>query len=1859
MEEFNRAPYFDDYDPNSNHLHVLFKDGAPIQTRELNNMQSIMQNQIRSFGEHVFKNGSRVSNARTTEVTYDYIIPSGISTWNNAAIDYSYIPIDSTLTGLATQLTATIIHVEPASDATANQIVIYLKYNGTAVDGETRQFIPGEVIQLSSPMDTKGAFYSINLPCPTCGGTLPPVPTLGKGTLYIVEDGVFFLNGMFIQSARQTIAISPLVPVSTKSETFDVGLYVYERIITSDEDGSLLDSSLGYPNFTAPGADRYQIDLILSKQKLNVEKGIPFIKLASYIGGQRINEKADSEYAEIEKELAKRTYEERGNYTVKPYDIRFIEHKANFPGDPLGLDVRGDTDKYVVVVGPSISYIQGFRWENHIDNYIIAKKGRDTKKLSSYFKKIDELMFIKMQPAGGTSAYPNSAATPEEVNDGSVIELYDGPLSSLGGGSYLPSGSQVGTMKIFDTSLFSGKPGSGDAIYKYYVYDISFTAGKTFADVKCAFNSINKFIAAPVLNAAGNVEFNNPSNTGLIWPLNKPNIKSLRSHLDPAVGSLTLYKRTKLIGTINTQGKAEFGSPEGEMFTGVGVGTVAVIITSGVPNTVDLADFTVDLTSTKFSVAFGQEHAGKPCMIITNTVAPRMLERSKKQISATDIISTLSTTDKTILSKADVVSITSVQAYLKSASADPAKTLYIPLPLDLFTFDNGQTDNSYSNGTIVMKPGAVFPEPIQTRQAEYNLQVNYEYYEHSSKKGIFTVDSYAGLIAEGKLSYETIPEYTSTSKKKYSMVNSLDFRPVVLSGDVISPIMPAMNEIVLFDVEYYLPRADLLQIDIDGMVSVKHGISSDTPKPPDRDKDCMALYELWVPAYTFKLADIKKKKIENKRYTMRDIGKLDSRLKNVEYYTVLNMLEKSAANLDVKDASGYDRFKNGFIVDNFKDFQAADLASSEFKASLDTSRAELRPTFHMKSRALKFDQANSKNWVLVDDMLILPYSIELVDDQPNATKHISINPYHTFTKKGTLVITPNCDVWCDTHTKPDLVMTQDFGSQAYAGAAKTMDRLWGTWRDANVTVNTASPTASTTGTTSAASRVSTYDIGDRLTDVHVVPYIREKTIKFDGAGMAPGTKVYPFFDKKAVWVYCRPLPSGNWGDDLFVATDGTISGEFKIPGGTFFTGEKTFKLTGDPMNGTDIDTIITTASNTYFAGGVDTTSQGVTLNTVSPVLDKSGLSGIPTQSNIKAVQKTAKLTTTVEAAQALLTKVPAVEGEVEIPAGIQRVVVGPSSVGGGVVTNEPIAQSFALEHDQFIIGVSLFFHSVDLNGGNVWVELRQMENGFPTSTVLTHKELPPSKINVTEDPENGVSAIASTAETFVEFDFPVFVKGDTFYAIVIGGATPDTRIWVMRIGGQLADIPGKIAESQVSFGSSFRSQNGTSWLAEQWEDLKYTVWGARFTEKTMNLEFEVEDTRDTLERDSLEFQAGQSNFRVYMKDHAVHAGDYVNLSLFKGASFTTLHSTGPVPLVGDTVFTATGSATVASIIMISGDEVTIKIDDLNGSVKDAQVFTFSGGLSNTIVQVSFQPTVHGILVEDICKTHIVTAVDSKESFILTAATPASETARSAFDVSIKANTSYDVMNVSAAYMKYTCHDTWNFSGVMHNHYNDSALQDSYQRMPARKIDLGSDYHMPQTYKIVTEENKDFMVNGLSNKTKVSATITTINDLISPVINISTLSAVLVGNRISKESAIMNVAPNSANRYVAETEATGGSELFKYVTRKVRLAQPADDLHIFYEAYKDDIAEFDFYYRAQNAANITDIEAVPWIRIPIDKVTSKDIINKTEYEVTLSSAFASTWATAELISSFQIKIVGRTSNSANPPLFGNLRIIALT
>ena len=80
--------------------------------------------------------------------------------------------------------------------------------------------------------------------------------------------------------------------------------------------------------------------------------------------------------------------------------------------------------------------------------------------------------------------------------------------------------------------------------------------------------------------------------------------------------------------------------------------------------------------------------------------------------------------------------------------------------------------------------------------------------------------------------------------------------------------------------------------------------------------------------------DVSIRETNFKRYTFRDIQQLEDRIKTLEYYTQLSLLESETASMEIRDTSGLSRFKNGFVVDNFASLSTSDTLHQDYRVSL-------------------------------------------------------------------------------------------------------------------------------------------------------------------------------------------------------------------------------------------------------------------------------------------------------------------------------------------------------------------------------------------------------------------------------------------------------------------------------------------------------------------------------------------------------------------------------------------------------------------------------------------------------------------------------------------------------------------------------------------------------------------------------------------------------------------------------------------------------------------------------------------------------------------------------------------------------------
>lgn len=1919
--DLNRAPYFDDFESSKNYMRVLYKPGRPVQARELNQSQSILQNQIEKFANHVFKNGSKVSNGRCSLNAKSYVRLVDLL-GDSSAVNVSQFQEGTKLFAPYSNISATLVKGVNAENG--DPPTLYVVYETTGSDGQTDAFIPGEDIQILDENDV--VVYTVEVRCPECEGselegeTIPPT---GSGQFFTVDEGVFYFEGLFIETARQDVIIQKYLLKDEDGNIINstpckIGFDFLQSVVTFEDDASLLDPSLGYPNSTAPGADRYKVELKLVKRSYDNADGENFIVLCKIGENMRIEFiKSDAEYADLMDMIAKRTYETNGNYTIRPFRITLFQDKK-VGNDPLGWSVNGDDNYIVASVSPSVGYVKGYRVETFSDTAVKIRKARDTKQLSGFVKRFNPRTFLTIQSVSD-AIWTNDPSQTTTMGD-SVVNIYDGPLSGV-----TPTGSVIGSFKVNDMTRMHGNPETNTLVSRYYIYDLQITnPDKKLSDAKSFTSPDGEWVGIPYNDpVTGKFEIYNANSSALIYSIDRENIKTIRANDNNNNGSMSVTLRKKMSGVMSGSGVVVFNTTTNEFFDGFSENLVGWAVSpSNEITPVNLTTSNTTSDSTTMTIDLGSSFAGYTMVIITNVLRTNQKEKTKTittSTAQTSVVPGWNAGDIQMLGRADVFRINSVKC------VDITNPLFEVDVTSEYQLVSNITDIAYKESYLTR----TVTNSVLSGNSNYRLLISVDYFAHSGSQGFFTIDSYSQALNDPSsgVTYENLPDYVSSNKNIYPINNMLDFRPIVIGTDSVNSLLPANSTTAIFDIEYYLGRADLLQINKDGVLYAKEGISSETPVLPKADENAMALYEIYLNPYTYSLKDVKTKFIENKRYTMRDIGRLENRIENIEYYTVLNLLEKSAADMSIKDENGLDRFKNGFVADNFSDYQAADLGHPEFRAGVDRGYRELRPGFKSRNKKLAVAVSKSLNVTYKGNVAMLPYTEVLKSANPYATKHLSINPYFQYNKRGTMFLSPNNDVWSDENRLPQMTVDIDAGVDAFqdlAEAAGVLGTDWGSWVDQNRTILSTDTSATTssnnsgnsivntttttvtnsvqvtqqrTGTaTTVESRSNEYTIGDVVRDVQIIPFIRTQVVEFHVTQLKPNTQVWAYFDGQAVSQHCRDigvqLSSLNaaqmrarvaYGSPLITDANGEIRGEFRIPENTFFTGEKIFTLKDDSTGSDDPEMTTTSAEASYFAGGLDVTRQNVTLNVMSPTFSTRDVTEttnrVETQTTRTSITTVIPGPPTTECTRANRSTVPACSC---------------ATNRGAWWCSDPVAQAFVTEKDMTITALDVFFKQFDAQSSTIFVQLRTMSNGYPTDMILAKKEVLVSDLIAA----NKFSDDSSVPVKFT-FDTPVFLEGNTQYCFVVGGYSPNTRIWVARLGQEVINMPGKIVEEPPTGQVSFRSLNGTTWNAEQFEAIKYNLYGAKFdTSAPLKLVFENQPgDKWVLGNDPLEFQAGSNKMRIYAKDHGFVENDRVKISLLNDLWINITADDNLPPQVGQYIHTTTGSGTITEVGVVNegASSYRIRVKNTQGvflddqqytadattrTVRDAYLTQSIGSKKSltitlneafgTFTEDSFAAryplgTIAGIDLDEINKQHIIVAVDSMDSFIVELESNATNSGKfggsdiTAYDF----NEKYELFNVSGSYTNLRGGQGWKLRGLGHGNPGDAFAGDDYILQSEIEFMPHQDKFLGKPFKIASKDN-EVRVLGADKSIEIVAEMTTADEDVSPMINIDTFSITTVSNRIEKiVEANYEQAPNATDRFIPETHGYRGVETFKYVTRPILLSDPANDLYVYFDVYKDINADFDIYIKRITPYETRDIDDVEWMLVDgIDKSRSSfDLTDRVEYEIKASDLVTG-WLDENddpiPFTGFKIKIVGRTTNSAKPPLFRSLRGIAV-
>ena len=344
MAEFNVDPYYDDFKQNAldnNYLRILFKPGQAVQARELTQIQSILQNQIKQFGDHIFQNGSPV-------------IGGNMSLDNKV----KYLKLETTYNNQDINIDDFDGNIVRSTDGTVQAKVLTTYYPTSGIPTLLVKYITGNEF-------ADGAILTIATT--TTQAQLIASGSSGLASICSINEGVFYVDGFFIKVQDQTTTVNPY----GVSANVKVGLQISDDIVDYLVDTTLLDPAQGSFNYQAPGADRYQFNLTLSTRPLDtVVDESRFFELMRIENGVITKQVKYPVYAELEKSLARRTYEQSGDYTVAPFRATLTD----------GVDANN----YTIAVEPGKAYVKGFEFETLGTVKVDVPKPRSAADVKSY-----------------------------------------------------------------------------------------------------------------------------------------------------------------------------------------------------------------------------------------------------------------------------------------------------------------------------------------------------------------------------------------------------------------------------------------------------------------------------------------------------------------------------------------------------------------------------------------------------------------------------------------------------------------------------------------------------------------------------------------------------------------------------------------------------------------------------------------------------------------------------------------------------------------------------------------------------------------------------------------------------------------------------------------------------------------------------------------------------------------------------------------------------------------------------------------------------------------------------------------------------------------------------------------------------------------------------------------------------------------------------------------------------------------------------------------------------------------------------------------------------------------------------------
>jgi exosome complex RNA-binding protein Csl4 len=459
--DLNKSPYYDDFNDDKNYYKVLFKPGITVQTRELTNLQSILQNQIEKFGSKFFTEGS-------------IVIPGGFAydnTFNAVEVETNYKGINveiyyqglvgNTITGNVSGVVAKVVKVL-SKEETGASTTLFVKYQSSSPNDFTLEtFLNGEELITDADIPLGNSFILSGNEFAKVTSPLDRSAT-SVGSAAKIEEGVYYIRGYFANVLSDTIVLSPY----SNTPSCRVGLLITEEIIDSNSDDSLLDNAQGFSNFAAPGADRLKITATLFSKAIDDFYDDDFIELFRVENGIIRKIKSQTESTFINDILARRTFDESGNYYVNPFRIDAKESLNDRLGNnglyysnqlTFGGNVPND-DLGILRISPGKAYVKGYEI-SPTETVVDFPKPRTTKHVESSASNFYAGNLLKVN---NVTDVPNIGITTSAVVTLNNLRLQNGV--SIGG--------TIGFARVYDFELNTNAYSDDASQFNLYLFDI-------------------------------------------------------------------------------------------------------------------------------------------------------------------------------------------------------------------------------------------------------------------------------------------------------------------------------------------------------------------------------------------------------------------------------------------------------------------------------------------------------------------------------------------------------------------------------------------------------------------------------------------------------------------------------------------------------------------------------------------------------------------------------------------------------------------------------------------------------------------------------------------------------------------------------------------------------------------------------------------------------------------------------------------------------------------------------------------------------------------------------------------------------------------------------------------------------------------------------------------------------------------------------------------------------------------------------------------------------------------------------------------------------------------------------------------